>query len=94
MTSRTLNLRSYNFEDPSNIPQEVELILDSFIAPFLQRRSVRLIIIVGKGIGSRRTIGGKNPLRYYTERYLNALQLPYRQGAYHEGQEGVIIVEF
>lgn len=90
---RELNLRNTQFQNSNHIQQEVEHLVDSFVRPFLQQRNMALRIIVGKGVNSKRFINGKNPLRYYTENYLNILGLNWRNGQQWEGQEGVVIVE-
>lgn len=93
MYKRTLNLRQHKFVDLSHLQSEIEVILDQFLAPCLNRSRFCVTIIVGKGANSKRFINGKNPLRYYTEQYLKKLGLPFRNGQFHEGQEGVIVVE-
>lgn len=50
-------------------------------------------IIVGKGHNSRRHIQGKNPLRFYTEEYLQILGLRFYQAPEWQGGSGVIITE-
>lgn len=90
---RELNLRSHQFHNRSHLQQEVEHIIDNFVGRFLHQRNIMLRIIVGKGVNSKNFINGKNPLRYYTEQYLNSLNVPWRNGQHWEGQEGVIIVE-
>ena len=49
-----------------------------------------LRIVVGKGLGSKKFINGKNSLRYYTELYLDGMSIEYKEGSYIDGQEGVI----
>jgi Smr domain len=88
-----LNLRNQYFDSSSHIQQEVEVLLDRFLLPYMNKKNITLRIVVGKGINSNTNINGKNPLRFYTEQYLKSLGFNYRNGSYNEGQEGVIIVE-
>jgi hypothetical protein len=91
-----LNLRTSYAGEPS-IEEIVWQRLDKFIYPYLITKRtdyIDLRIIVGKGLGSRNSIDGKNPIRYYTERYLDQIQVNWRNGDYYEGQEGVIVVRF
>jgi hypothetical protein len=67
-------------------------LVDKFITPYLFKPSVDLRIIVGKGLGSKNFINGKNSLRYYTELYLDGVGIEYKEGSYIDGQEGVIRV--
>lgn len=78
----------------SDLATEVELSLDNFLRPYLHRNQVRLRIVVGKGTRSQVLIAGKNPLRHYTELYLQKMNLPFREGREWEGQAGVLIVEW
>jgi len=55
--------------------------------------AVKITIIVGKGLQTKKFIEGKNPLRYYGEGYLNLCGYSWRNGQYGEGENGVIIAE-
>lgn len=91
--TKTLNLRSIRFDLGSDLGFQVEAIIDAFITPHLiQNKGQKLCLIVGKGTNSKQFINGKNPLRYYTESYLQKLNLKFENGGYGEGQEGVILV--
>jgi hypothetical protein len=93
MQQKVLNLRQIRFQHLNMIEQEIFSKLDEFVYPFLKtKKPMELKIIVGKGMNSRNFIKGKNPLRHYTETYLNKLGLSYRDGGYFDGQEGVIVV--
>lgn len=99
--SQTLNLAILNLRTSYNNEPSIEEVvwrrLDTFIYPYLILKKadyIDLRIIVGKGLSSRNSIEGKNPVRYYTEKYLEQLQIEWRDGGYFEGQEGVIVVRF
>jgi hypothetical protein len=64
------HLRTYNGE---TIEEAVERILDDFLLPYLLKKTADITIIVGKGLGSKKFINGKNYLRYYTENYLQKI---------------------
>jgi hypothetical protein len=92
-STTTLNLRGIRFDLGSDLGYQVEGILDAFITPYLlKNKNQKLRLIVGKGLNSKQYIAGKNPLRYYTENYLDKLNLNYQNGGYEDGQEGVILV--
>jgi hypothetical protein len=93
-TTKVLDLHYFRASDYSSMERELEHKLDNFIHPFLNLNNCRFEIIVGKGHNSKNLIQGKNPLRYYTESYLNKMGLSYRDGGYFEGQEGVLVVEW
>ncbi len=92
-----LDLHSLWFESASFVQEEVELELDRFISPFLRvkpgRNPIKITIIVGKGIHSHHYIEGKNPLRYYTEIYLQEVGLSWRNADNFHGGRGAIVVE-
>jgi hypothetical protein len=89
-----LDLHELNFF-PKETPKEaVNRELDRFFTKWLMVKSVNLTIIVGKGLGSKKLINGKNPLRFYTEEYLNLLQIEWRNEKDWFGQEGVIKVRW
>ncbi len=90
---KVLNLRGIKFDLGSDLGFQVEAILDAFVTPHLVRnKGQKLYLIVGKGTNSRKFINGKNPLRFYTESYLEKLNLRFQNGGCGEGQEGVILV--
>jgi Smr domain len=92
--SNILNLHELYFEGESFVQEELEEILDGFVSPFLMDKSnPRLLIITGKGIHSRHFINSKNPLRYYTEIYLDKIQVPWRHTDTEHGGVGAIVVE-
>ena len=99
--SYTLNLAILNLRVSYRGEPSIEKIvwqrLDKFIYPYLISKRIdymNLRIIVVKGLGSRNLIDEKNPIRYYTERYLDELGVTWRNGDYFEGQEGVIVIRF
>jgi Smr domain len=69
-------------------------VLDNFMSKYLQLKSADLEIVVGKGIGSKNFINGKNPLRYYVEQYLDSVGCEYSGGSYLNNTEGVVIVRW
>ncbi len=76
-------------------PQEtVERLVDNFLTKYLLCRSVKLEIVVGRGIGSTRFIDGKNPVRFYAEQYLKQMNCPFRGGDVAFGEDGIIWVEW
>jgi DNA-nicking Smr family endonuclease len=76
-------------------PEEaVSRTLDKFMLNYILRKTAKITIVVGKGMGSKNYINGKNPLRHYTEMYLEKAGCPWRDGDYSNGQEGVIIVQW
>lgn len=89
-----LDLHKYRPTDPHFIQSEIESQIDRFMQPYLRhtKKYSQIRIVVGKGHNSKRLINGKNPLRYYTEKYLEQLGFNYRSAGYFDGQEGVIIV--
>lgn len=89
-----LDLRGHRFDLGFDLEFQIINILDSFFYPFLKsRKSSILKICVGRGLNSRRFIEGMHPLKYYTTRYLNRLNLKYRNAGVADGGEGVLIVE-
>ena len=88
-----LDLHHYKPKEPLFIQADIENLLDNFLTPFLVKPKIhQLRIVVGKGLRSKRSISGKNPLRFYVESYLNILGLAYKDAGLYDGQEGVIIV--
>lgn len=83
----SLNLRGVKFQDLSNLQDEVELELDRFLTPFLTSKSSnrKITIVVGRGLNSTRLIEGKNPLRFYTEQYLQKLGMNWRGNVLNPG---------
>jgi hypothetical protein len=68
--------------------------LDKFMTKYLLLPSASLEIVVGKGIGSKNFINGKNPLRHYVEGYLVSIGCSYSGGNFLNNTEGVIIVRW
>lgn len=83
----TLNLRSTRFQNLSDLQNEVELILDKFLRSFLLSNKAKpnLFIIVGRGLNSTTFIKGKNPLRFYTENYLDKVGLVWKDNLLNPG---------
>jgi hypothetical protein len=82
-----LNLRGIRFNDLSDLQNEVELILDKFLRPYLKsnNHNKRLTIVVGRGLNSSTFIDNKNPLRFYTENYLNMLGMEWKNNSLNQG---------
>jgi hypothetical protein len=92
---KVYKLDLHNFKPNGfSVQKDLEEILDRFFSPLMPLESCRIELIVGKGINSKRFINKKNPLRYYTEIYLQKLNLNFREGGFLNGQDGVIIVEW
>ncbi len=91
--NHTLDL--HNFKATSWVVFESELfqIIDSFIYSKIKtKKATKLKIIVGKGIRSTKLINNKNPLRFYTEKYLQMSGLSWADASEVDGGMGVIIV--
>jgi hypothetical protein len=84
----TLDLHHLRFGAGESVEECVNRKLDNFMSRYLLCKSVDITIIVGKGLGSKKTINGKNPLRYYTEVYLKNLGCEWTNGDFMTGQEG------
>ncbi len=80
--------------------KELEERIDKFLTPFLNqsyngRTNFRVKIIVGKGLNSKTFIENKNPIKFFTEKYLNKLGLDWKyEGLADFGNEGVILIDF
>ncbi len=93
-TNQILNLHQTYFDGESFVEEELEEVLDSFIAPFLiTHDEEELLIITGKGIHSKHFIDGKNPLRYYTEKYLDSVGIPWQYEDEKHGGYGAILAK-
>jgi DNA-nicking Smr family endonuclease len=92
MNNRILDLHSLYFEGESFVQLELEEVLDNFLAPHIMEESGELVIITGKGIHSKHFIEGKNPLKYYTEIYLDKLGLDWNYEDERHGGVGAIQV--
>jgi hypothetical protein len=91
----TLDLHHVKPTKGETVEEAVIRILDRFMVRFLTKKTVDISIIVGKGLGSKKLIQGKNPLRYYTEQYLIRVGCTWTNGnIYSEGQEGVIRIKW
>lgn len=91
LNSRTLDLHNLRPNPGENIQEAVARSLDNFMVKLLSQTQGEVCIIVGKGIGSKSLIEGKNPLRYYTENYLTQLGYKWRNDFFGDSaQDGVI----
>ena len=90
----TLDLHHLKLNYGENVQEAVYRILDNFMSRTLMARTADLTIIVGKGLGSKHFIDGKNSLRFYTEQYLSMVGCTWTNGDYTTGQEGVIRVRW
>ncbi len=101
MNYPTIDLHHLNGHGKVVSENDVWLALDRFIVKTKLEKSrqiqsgihVKICIIVGKGLQSKNLIQGKNPLRYYTENYLNLCGYAHRNGGYFTGQDGAIVAE-
>jgi Smr domain len=92
--NQILNLHQLYFEGESFVEEEVEEVIDNFVSPYLlSQNKEELIIITGKGIHSKHFINGKNPLRYYTEIYLEKAGFDWKYADEAHGGFGAIIVQ-
>lgn len=90
-----LDLHNLGFGSFLEVEEVVFGELDRFLYPFLSgKKSGQVRIIVGRGLNSKRRIEGRNPMRYYTEKYLKNVGLTWRDGGYFDGQDGVLIIDF
>ena len=86
-----LDLHTLYFEGESFVQPELEEVLDNFLSPHLMDTNhTELIVITGKGIHSKHFIHGKNPLKYYTEIYLDKLGLDWNYEDERHGGLGAI----
>jgi hypothetical protein len=90
--NNTLDLHSFSPSLGGDIEQEVFQALDKFMTPRMTQKNIQISIIVGKGLGSKKFINGKNPLRHYTEKYLSLIGCDWQEGSHTTGQEGVLNV--
>ena len=91
-SNNILNLHQMYFEGESFVQEELEEALDSFVTPYLtDNRTDQVLIITGKGIHSKHFIEGKNPLRYYTEKYLDEIGAEWIHTDEMHGGVGAII---
>jgi hypothetical protein len=98
----SIDLHNLNGIGKSVSQNDVRNVLDDYFQKMAQKFSlklkkgfvVKLGVIVGKGTRSKNTINGKNPLRAFTEEYLNQVGYNWRNGRFGEGEDGVIVVEF
>ena len=90
----TLDLHSIRPLPGESHQECVFRLVDKFITPYLFKPTANLRIIVGKGLGSKKFINGKNLLRYCTELYLDSVGIEYKEGSFIDGQEGVIKIEW
>lgn len=89
----TLDLHNFQASGWQFFETELFYKLDSFIFERIKSgQALKLEIIVGKGLSSKKWIEGKNPLRFYTEKYLNQANLEWNNGTYLNGGDGVILV--
>lgn len=94
VNQNTIDLHHVKIQKNETVHEVVFRKLDRFMARHLMSRSADLTIIVGKGLGSKNFIGGKNALRYYTELYLQSVGCTWTDGDYWTGQEGTIRVRW
>jgi DNA-nicking Smr family endonuclease len=89
-----LNLHQLYFEGESFVEEEIEEIVDNFMSPYLMSQGgEELRIITGKGIHSKHFINGKNPLRYYTEKYLDKIGFAWKYADERHGGCGAIVIQ-
>lgn len=91
-TPPTLDLHNFQASDWQFFESELFQKLDEFIYQHSRSKINKVAIVVGKGLSSRRLIEGKNPLRYYTEQYLNQTALEWTNADHFSGGSGVIWV--
>jgi len=97
-----VDLHDLNGPSKSIDQSDVWNALDSFLSKVKNKHAqklkkgfvINLGIVVGKGVRTKNWINGKNPLRHYTEEYLNHCGYSWRSGRQGEGEEGIIVVEF
>lgn len=86
--SKILDLHHLKFNSPYEIEEKIYHKLDNFLHPFLKKHTsshtIKVEIVVGKGLNSTNFIEGKNPLRFYVEKYLNKLGIEW-QNSYDRG---------
>ncbi len=90
----TLDLHHIRFLSGESPQEAVYRELDKFMTRWFLSRSADITIIVGKGLGSKKFINGKNMLRHYTEEYLTLAGCEWTNDKDWAGQEGVIRVRW
>jgi hypothetical protein len=94
LNQQTLDLHHLEPQPEESVQEAVTRVMDKFMTPHLQKHTVDISIIVGKGMRSTRFIDGKNPLRVYVENYLSRVGCSWTNGDWANGQEGVIRVRW
>ena len=97
----TIDLHNLNGVGQTVDEHDVWNAIENFLGKMRQKHAqklkkgfkIKLGIVVGKGVRSKNKINGKNPLRFYTEQYLNHCSFEWRNGRFGEGEDGVIVVE-
>jgi hypothetical protein len=92
--NNTIDLHHIFIPKGTNVQDAVYEKLDRFMSRHLVSKTADLTIIVGKGLGSKNFIGGKNALRFYTEQYLQSVGCKWTDGDHWSGQEGTIRVRW
>ncbi len=90
----TLDLHNLRPIPGESVEEAVYRVLDRFMTKFLIQKTVDVTIIVGKGLGSKKFINGKNPLRYYTEQYLHKVGCHWSDGDWLTGQDGSLRIRW
>jgi hypothetical protein len=86
-----LDLHHLDTSRATDFEQNLILKLDQFLAPLLIQKNIRIEIVVGKGLGSKKFIDGKSPTKFFTERYLTKLGLVESMIQNSDFNDGVII---
>lgn len=93
MHIKTIDLHKIRINNDFSVQSQVEDFLEKQIRPFLYHKNMKICLIVGKGLNSKKMIEGKNPVRFYTENFLNNLGFNWQNENSFWGDSGIIWVD-
>lgn len=77
-----------------SLEEELKRKLDSFFSPLLPMPSCKVELVVGRGVNTnpKNFINGQNPLKFYTKKYLQKMDLSFTEGDMLNYNDGVLVV--
>ncbi len=90
--ARILDLHNFRASGWQFFENELFQKIDNFVYHSQQSGQKKVEIVVGRGINSKNQIEGKNPLRFYTEKYLQQAGLTWQAGVELNRNSGTIVV--